>query len=240
MMKGLIILMSVLNAVAFAAKFRKFQWRWWVWYVEKQRLITVKQSALNQRKCRHSDSACFVNLANEIILKGKQGYPELGLPVFDPLKIEKMNIEQGGAGPVNLKIQLRNFDLRGLSNVRFHKIDGFPERFEKAKMEFRFLYPVMHIQGPYKLEGRVLVLPVQGDGIANLTFCKIAWNRRRKNLYSSNGFQTTTRQRLSYWRRRSPEMEKATCTLKNQNSTSRRQGEFAQEIFSLSYNISLR
>lgn len=83
-----------------------------------------------------------------------------------------MNIEQGGSGPVNLKIFLRNFDLNGLSNVKFSRIDGFPANFEKAKMEFHFNYPEMHIKGPYKIEGKVLILPVQGDGIANLTFCK--------------------------------------------------------------------
>lgn len=114
-----------------------------------------------------------MNVANEIVSKGKLGYPELGLPVFDPLRIEKMNIEQGGTGPVNLKILLRNFYMSGLSNLQFRKVEGFPANFERAKVEFHFLYPVLHIEGPYKLDGKVLILPVQGDGIANLTFCKI-------------------------------------------------------------------
>lgn len=104
--------------------------------------------------------------------KGKTGYPELGLPVFDPLKIEKMNLEQGGNGPVNLKINLKNIKLSGLSDVRFTKIDGFRQEYDKAKMELQFKFPALGIEGPYKLDGKVLVLPVQGDGIANLTFCK--------------------------------------------------------------------
>lgn len=54
-----------------------------------------------------------MRVANEILKRGKQGYPEIGLPVFDPLRIEKLNIEQGGDGPVNLKIALRNFDMKG-------------------------------------------------------------------------------------------------------------------------------
>lgn len=113
-----------------------------------------------------------MKVTNEILSKGKQGYPELGLPIFDPLKIEKMNIEQGGNGPVNLKINLRNIKLGGLSDIKFSKIDGFRKDYDKARMELRFKYPVLSIEGPYKLDGKVLVLPVQGDGMANLTFCK--------------------------------------------------------------------
>lgn len=74
---------------------------------------------------------------------------------------------------MNLKMLLRNIDLHGLSELKFTKIDGFRRDYDKAKMELRFRYPVMHIQGPYKLDGKVLVLPVQGNGVANLTFCEL-------------------------------------------------------------------
>lgn len=113
---------------------------------------------------------CFTKVATEIVSKGKKGYPELGLPVLDPLSIDKMDIEQGGDSPVNLKINLRNFYIRGLSDMKFTKIDGFKKDYDKTKTEIRFKFPVLRIEGPYKLNGKVLVLPVQGDGIANLTF----------------------------------------------------------------------
>lgn len=112
-----------------------------------------------------------MKVANEILARGSQGYFELGLPVIDPLKIDKMNIQQG-QGPVSLKISLRNFDLKGLSDVRFSKIEGFQRDYDKARVELRFKYPSMRIEGPYKIDGRFLVLPVQGSGLANMTFCK--------------------------------------------------------------------
>lgn len=84
-----------------------------------------------------------------------------------------MNIEQGGEGPVNLKINLRNFDFKGLSGVKFTKFVGFKKDFDKKKMEIHFIFPVLKIEGPYMLNGKVLVLPVQGNGIANMTFCKL-------------------------------------------------------------------
>lgn len=90
------------------------------------------------------------------------GYPELGLPVFDPLKIDKLNIEQGGNSPVNLKIHLKNFELIGLSGVKFTSIQGFKKDYDNAKMELKFSIPSWQIFGPYKFDGRVLILPVQG------------------------------------------------------------------------------
>lgn len=114
----------------------------------------------------------MVKVTNEIVSKGKTGYPELGFPVFDPLKVDKMNIEQGGDGPVTLKINLRNIEMNGMSQMKFSKIDGFRRELDKSKIEMRFKYPALNIYGPYKLDGKVLVLPVQGDGIINLTLCE--------------------------------------------------------------------
>jgi hypothetical protein len=124
----------------------------------------------------NGDSPCIIKVVNEILSRANQGYLDIGLPVFDPLQIERMKIDQGGEGPVNLKINFKNVQLKGLSGVKFTKIDGFKKDYDKAKMEFRFQYPVLSIEGPYRLEGKVLVLPVQGDGIANLTFCKFISN----------------------------------------------------------------
>ena len=99
------------------------------------------------------------------------GYPDLGLPVFDPLRLEKLNIEQGenflfdwfkphksiigffisslgGNSPVNLKIHLRNFDLIGLSGVKFISIQGFQKEFHNQKMELKFTIPSRQIFGP--------------------------------------------------------------------------------------------
>jgi hypothetical protein len=90
------------------------------------------------------------------------GIPEFNVPVFDPLKLEKLNIEQGGSSPVNLKIHLRNFELNGLSGVKFTGIQGFGKEFDNTKMELKFSIPTWQIFGPYKFDGRVLILPVQG------------------------------------------------------------------------------
>lgn len=144
----------------------------------------------------------MVKVANDIMSRGKQGYPALGLPIFDPLRIEHMNINQGNGGPVSIKINFKNFELRGLSDVRFTKISGFNKDFDRTKMQFNYIYPALSIQGPYKLDGKVLVLPVQGDGIANMTFCKLSFPTRR-HLLSHRFLQTKTIRCLRFSRERS-------------------------------------
>jgi hypothetical protein len=115
-------------------------------------------------------------VANGVVSRAKDGYPELGLPVMDPLLIDKMTIDQGGNGPVTLKISLKDTTVRGLAGTVFTKIEGLKEDFNRAKIELRFKLPVMTITGPYKMNGRVLVLPVQGNGIANISLCKLVLN----------------------------------------------------------------
>lgn len=114
----------------------------------------------------------MVRVANGIMARGRSGFPQLGLPVFDPLRIGSMNVNQGNDGPVSIKISFRDFDLGGLSDVRFTKISGFGKDFNRTKLQLEYVYPTMSIRGPYKLDGKVLVLPVQGDGLANMTFCE--------------------------------------------------------------------
>jgi hypothetical protein len=114
-----------------------------------------------------------VRVANAVVARARNGYPEIGLPVLDPLRIDKMNVDQGGDGPVNLKISLRNVNLIGLSGTRFIKIAGFKQNIDRSKIELHFIHPFMRIEGPYKLNGKVLVLPVQGSGIANISLSEL-------------------------------------------------------------------
>jgi Haemolymph juvenile hormone binding protein (JHBP) len=123
-------------------------------------------------KCQAGDSRCIVRVANEVVARARYGYPELGLPILDPLRVEKMNVDQGGNGPVNLKIALRNIDLTGLAGTQFRKIVGFKPNADRLKVELQFFHPMMRIEGPYRLNGKVLILPVQGNGIANISLCE--------------------------------------------------------------------
>lgn len=68
-------------------------------------------------KCPAGDSACIMKVAMEVLAASKGGNPGLGLPAIDPLKIERINIQEGSGGPVNINLFFQNVTLSGLSSL---------------------------------------------------------------------------------------------------------------------------
>lgn len=52
-----------------------------------------------------------------------------------------------------------------------HRNSGFKREVE-GKYELRGNGPVLYLAGPYEISGRVLILPIQGEGGQNITLCK--------------------------------------------------------------------
>lgn len=102
-----------------------------------------------------------------------KGYPEIGLPIFDPLFVNHIGINQGGTGAVVLQLDLKNASIFGFSGVKFTSIQGLGKNLDKAKIDIKYSHRLFQLIGPYKADGKVLVLPVTGDGIANITFRKL-------------------------------------------------------------------
>lgn len=112
----------------------------------------------------------MVTVANDIILKQfSSGLPDIGLPSLDPLKVNRLTIEQGGKSPINIKLFFKNLQYQGLSKAKFTQITGFGEQIDNAKLTFEVLVPVVTQVGAYKINGKVLVLPIQGTGLSNMT-----------------------------------------------------------------------
>lgn len=93
----------------------------------------------------------------------------LGLPVLDPLRIDQMDLKQNEKSPVSIELNFRNVTFSGLSKARVYKVSGFNKNPQGNKLDIRLKSPKIELQGPYKALGRVLLLPIQGDGICNLT-----------------------------------------------------------------------
>lgn len=87
------------------------------------------------------------------------------MPVFDPLHLNKIGIDQGGdsSRPVVLKLELHNASVFGFSGVKFDLIQGLGRNIDKSKVEIKYTQPLFQLIGPYKAQGKVLVLPVQGS-----------------------------------------------------------------------------
>lgn len=143
-----------------------------------------------------------------IIIIRFKGIPSIHLIPTDPLFVPEINIIQGSESPVNIKLNFRNANFIGFSTVdvtrvmyvsnNFEKLNWFQKFLElksfylffsgfdkdpnKSKYEIYCRIPQLAIVGQYKVNGKVIVLPVVGDGPANLTFGKFLI----KNLYPKN------------------------------------------------------
>ena len=109
------------------------------------------------------------------VIQGKyQGNNELGLPTIDPLFIDKLNIIQGGgSSQVKLNIDLKDTKMYGISNAAYYKANGFKKDPEGNKLEIKIKIPLLQIVGNYKASGQILILPIQGNGQANITLGKV-------------------------------------------------------------------
>lgn len=117
--------------------------------------------------CKQGDDKCLLDQIGVTFTKHTQGIPEVNLVSLDPLKIEKMDIVQGGDGPINIVLNFKNVDLTGLAQSTVKKANGFTAY--PTKMDMAVLVPVASLVGGYKINGKVLILPIQGEGKSNMT-----------------------------------------------------------------------
>ncbi len=93
----------------------------------------------------------------------------MGLISLDPMLIDKMTISQGGNSPVSITLNLKNCQIYGLHDAEFYKISGFTDSPDENKVDMRFKAPLLDLVGPYDGKGKVLILPIYGKGMANIS-----------------------------------------------------------------------
>ena len=118
-----------------------------------------------------------------------EGFPLLGLPSLDPIKIDRLDLERDEKSPVNIKINFRNINLSGLSKAKVYKLSGFFRKPQGDKIEIRIRMPSLQITGPYKSKGKILLLPINGDGTSNMTLGKN--EQLARNISFDNSFDST-------------------------------------------------
>lgn len=69
---------------------------------------------------------------------------------------------------MTINLKFRNVYLIGLGKAEVYKITGFKTDPEKNKLEIRLKTALGSIQGPYQINGKMLVLPIQGKGNVTL------------------------------------------------------------------------
>ncbi|KAF6208772.1 hypothetical protein GE061_014512 [Apolygus lucorum] len=124
----------------------------------------------NWTTCRRSDKnkdECIRSAAEFAVRSLKDGNPQLGVFPLDPFHFNKLTLG-GGSGPVNIKLDLKNLDLYGISTAKVQVLKtDWDNQYLEGNITFGSDFVLL---GDYSVNGRVLVLPIVGEGKCNLTF----------------------------------------------------------------------
>ncbi|XP_053667171.1 uncharacterized protein LOC128716272 [Anopheles marshallii] len=138
-------------------------------------------------RCKQEDGNCLLEAITATFRNFHKGVPEIGLVPLDPLRIDKMDIVQGD-GPINIVLNFKKVDLTGFQHAQIKKASGFTSN--PTKMDLNLIVPVASLVGGYRINGKVLILPIQGEGSSNMTMvnCDISLKWTGK-LVDRNGKQ---------------------------------------------------
>ncbi|XP_059054778.1 protein takeout [Achroia grisella] len=126
----------------------------------------------NFQRCRQRDTKlndCLKSAVPDAIRKMKDGIPSLSVPPMEPLKVSAINIDSG-AGPVVITQNYKNIKLYGLTDT---KLTTYKADLKHHRLRTDSLTPKMEFIADYVMKGRILVLPIQGKGVANITMLNL-------------------------------------------------------------------
>ncbi|XP_055389247.1 protein takeout-like [Condylostylus longicornis] len=119
------------------------------------------------KKCKYEDEQCFIEQFNYVLSNKKNGDRSMNLVSLEPLEITSISIQQP-SGSVTIDLRFFNSKLHGLSEARLFSAKGLHKDITKP-CEFRAKGDTIMLIGDYKIDGRVLFLPISGGGAANMT-----------------------------------------------------------------------
>lgn len=99
----------------------------------------------------------------------KKGIPEFDLPSMDPLNLPTVTMNHGNGAAVSFKADFTNLIVTGASDVVVKKVDL---DLNKLKLKVHVYFPKLRIESDYKISGKILVLPINGDGHSDGNFSK--------------------------------------------------------------------
>ncbi|CAH1126007.1 unnamed protein product [Ceutorhynchus assimilis] len=105
---------------------------------------------------------CCTDHGNKALPLLLQGDKELKIPKLNPYHLDKVVAD---AGP-NLKITLTNIELQGVDSL---KVTDMNVDFDKKTVYISLHAERVMLIGTYAIDGKILVLPIKGNGPLNIT-----------------------------------------------------------------------
>nr|ACF39402.1 takeout-like protein 2 [Epiphyas postvittana] len=104
--------------------------------------------------CRQADSACHLSSANRAAPILAAGVPQLGLASLDPMRVGRVASNQAG-----LDLEMTDTTVKGLGKCVVLNV-----RRTGKKTSLELKCPTVLVTGDYKLGGKLLILPIEGNG----------------------------------------------------------------------------
>ncbi|XP_047098153.1 protein takeout-like [Schistocerca piceifrons] len=136
-------------------------------------LATAAKLPASFKRCKAGDpqlGGCMKEAIKVAVGELAKGAPSLGVLPIDPLAISALSIGRG-SGPVDVSLDFKDLTIHGLSSAVIETA-SFDTKTLSLDMQTRFPGPVS-LLGQYRIDGKVLVLPITGEGRCNLTFADL-------------------------------------------------------------------
>ncbi|XP_049872591.1 circadian clock-controlled protein daywake-like [Pectinophora gossypiella] len=106
--------------------------------------------------CNIDDEPCIAKSANIALKKIADGVPDVGVEVLDPLHVDKIDGDLA-----NLKYTLTDNTIKGFKDC---EISNVKLDLDNMKILFDLECSNLRINGDYVINGRLIILPIEGEG----------------------------------------------------------------------------
>ena len=134
--------------------------------------------------CKRNDpklNECFSRSAEKALKILKEPLPEFGIPAVNPVKVEKIEVPASSSDNFRLRQKITNLEIHNLINSKVSHCDiNFGEKDFNATINLE--NPLIELKGNYELDGKILVLQIQGEGTFQIILEKISGVLRMSGL----------------------------------------------------------
>lgn len=126
----------------------------------------------NLTKCSMDDGECLKRALQYIITNHYGGVPELGLGAIDPFHIDHASSHDptvGDTSTFTVNLNVSDSSILGIKDGTVARAE-FKTKSKSIKGEFDINFPVLELQGDYKIGGNILNVPIAGDGKYTMNF----------------------------------------------------------------------
>ncbi|XP_033215631.1 protein takeout-like [Belonocnema kinseyi] len=142
--------------------------------------VTARDLPSNFKTCQRSDpqfNECLSRAVADAVAKLGQGSRTFRILPLEPLKVNSISIGST-EGSVSLKQEYQNVELHGLT--RGLEPRKLTTDWDRNIFVYDSYHPKIDFVGNYKIDGKVLLLPIRGNGHSNITMLHL---KTRSTMY---------------------------------------------------------